>query len=310
MSEEGTATLRRSTNRGCKFSCGLMLVLATLHGCAKSGDAESQGNSSPLDTSYMIGDQVVTLVDGQAQAPAAPGSSTTITTGVWGVPEIADLNGDGREDAALVLIHDSGGSGTFYYVVAAISDDDGYRGTPGVFLGDRIEPRSIAVVDDRIIVKFLERAPGDALAESPSVPTEQLAIYDVETGQLAQVARNFEGEADPARMTLQMKTWNWVKTVYNDDTVHTPLEPDVFGLTFDDEGNLHVTTDCNTMNGRYLVDEHRIQFEQMTSTRMFCEGSQEQEFAKMLDSVSSYLFTDRGQLVLEIRYDSGSMIFR
>ena len=91
---------------------------------------------------------------------------------------------------------------------------------------------------------------------------------------------------------------------------HTPLEPDVFGLTFDDEGNLHVTTDCNTMNGRYLVDEHRIQFEQMTSTRMFCQGSQEQEFAKMLDSVSSYLFTDRGQLVLEIRYDSGSMIFR
>ena len=287
-----------------------MLVLATLHGCAKSGDVESQGNSSPLDTSYLIGDQVVTLVDGHAQVPAAPGSSTTITTGVWGTPEIADLNGDGREDAALVLIHDSGGSGTFYYVVAAIRDDDGYRGTPGVFLGDRIEPRGIAVVDNRITVEFLERAPGDAFAASPSVPAEQLAIYDAETGQLAQVARNFEGEADPARMTLQMKTWYWVKTAYNDDTVHTPIEPDVFSLTFDEEGNLHVTTDCNTMNGRYLVDEHRIQFEQMASTRMFCEGSQEQEFAKMLESVSSYLFTDRGQLVLEVRYDSGSMIFR
>ena len=287
-----------------------MLVLATLHGCAKSGDVESQGNSSPLDTSYLIGDQVVTLVDGHAQVPAAPGSSTTITTGVWGTPEIADLNGDGREDAALVLIHDSGGSGTFYYVVAAIRDDDGYRGTPGVFLGDRIEPRGIAVVDNRITVEFLERAPGDAFAASPSVPAEQLAIYDAETGQLAQVARNFEGEADPARMTLQMKTWYWVKTAYNDDKVHTPIEPDVFSLTFDEEGNLHVTTDCNTMNGRYLVDEHRIQFEQMASTRMFCEGSQEQEFAKMLESVSSYLFTDRGQLVLEVRYDSGSMIFR
>ena len=287
-----------------------MLALTTLYGCSKAGDVETGSNGDPLNTSYRIGDQVVMLVNGQAETPAAPGSSTKITTEVWGTPQFADLDSDGREDAALVLIHDSGGSGTFYYVVAAIQEDDGYRGTPGVLLGDRIEPSNITVVDNRITVGFLGREPDDAFAVPPSVPMEQLAIYDPETLQLAQVARDFEGEADPARMTLQMKTWYWVKTVYNDDTVHTPAKPDVFSLTFGDDGNVNVTTDCNNMRGNYVVDENRIQFGQMMSTRMYCEGSQEQLFSKMLDSISSYFFTNRGQLVLEIKFDSGSMIFR
>ena len=287
-----------------------MLALTTLYGCSKAGDVETGSNGDPLNTSYRIGDQVVMLVNGQAETPAAPGSSTKITTEVWGTPQFADLDSDGREDAALVLIHDSGGSGTFYYVVAAIQEDDGYRGTPGVLLGDRIEPSNITVVDNRITVGFLGREPDDAFAVPPSDPMEQLAIYDPETLQLAQVARDFEGEADPARMTLQMKTWYWVKTVYNDDTVHTPAKPDVFSLTFGDDGNVNVTTDCNNMRGNYVVDENRIQFGQMMSTRMYCEGSQEQLFSKMLDSISSYFFTNRGQLVLEIKFDSGSMIFR
>ena len=287
-----------------------MLALTTLYGCSKAGDVETGSNGDPLNTSYRIGDQVVMLVNGQAETPAAPGSSTKITTEVWGTPQFADLDSDGREDAALVLIHDSGGSGTFYYVVAAIQEDDGYRGTPGVLLGDRIEPSNITVVDNRITVGFLGREPDDAFAVPPSDPMEQLAIYDPETLQLAQVARDFEGEADPARMTLQMKTWYWVKTVYNDDTVHTPAKPDVFSLTFGDDGNVNVTTDCNNVRGNYVVDENRIQFGQMMSTRMYCEGSQEQLFSKMLDSISSYFFTNRGQLVLEIKFDSGSMIFR
>ncbi len=296
-------------NRGV-FSCGLMLVFAALQGCANNGVEEGRGSDGPLNATYTIAGQTITLVDGYAELPAAPESSQKITTGVWGTPELADLNGDGREDAALILIQDSGGSGTFYYVVAAIREDDGYRGTSSVFLGDRIEPRTIGIVENRISVNFLDRAPGDAFAAPPSVPTEQLAIYDPDTRQLTQVARDFEGEADPARMTLQMKTWSWVKTTYNNGDVHAPVEPGVFSLTFEQDGTLLVTTDCNTMRGNYRVDEHRIRFEQMAATRMFCEDSQEQLFAKMLDSVNSYFFTNRGKLVLEIKYDSGSILFR
>ena len=48
----------------------------------------------------------------------------------------------------------------------------------------------------------------------------------------------------------------------------------------------------------------------MAMTRMLCDGSQEMEFVQMLQNVYSYFFTGNGRLVLELKYDSGSIIFR
>ena len=48
----------------------------------------------------------------------------------------------------------------------------------------------------------------------------------------------------------------------------------------------------------------------MAMTRMYCEGSQETEFVKMLLEVRSYFFTDEGELIFEIKLDSGVMRFR
>ena len=293
----------------CIASC-LVLALTGLSGCASSDLANHQSDSSPLNATYVIENKKITLVNGFSEAFAEPASSTKVTTEVWGTPEFADLNGDGQDDAALILIHSSGGSGTYYYVVAAIWREDGYQGTSAVFLGDRIEVQNIAINNNRITVEFLDRANRDAFSTPPSVATAQLAIYDTNNNQLIQVARDFEGEADPARMTLPMKTWYWVKTSYNDDSDYTPADPDVFSLTFQKDGALLVTTDCNNMRADYRVTDNQINIEQMISTRMYCEDAQEQLFAKMLQSVGSYFFTSHGKLVLEFKYDSGSMIFQ
>jgi heat shock protein HslJ len=108
---------------------------------------------------------------------------------------------------------------------------------------------------------------------------------------------------------LSSKTWVWERTIYNDDTVHTPNEAEAFTLAFTDDGQVQVTTDCNNMRGGYTVTDNRIEFSQMAATRMYCEGSQEQLFAGMLENVSSYFIDDDGRLILELKYDSGSMIF-
>lgn len=108
---------------------------------------------------------------------------------------------------------------------------------------------------------------------------------------------------------LQSKTWVWERTVYNNDTVHTPNEAEAFTLLFTEEGQVQVGTDCNNMRGGYTVTDNRIEFSQMAATRMYCEGSQEQLFAGMLENVSSYFIDDKGRLILELKYDSGSMIF-
>jgi heat shock protein HslJ len=267
---------------------------------------------SPLDASYPLDGQgsPVTLVNGRSEVQAAPGSAATVLTTVWEEPTVADLSGDGQDDAALVLVQQSGGSGTFYYLVVAIREGDGYRGIGGALLGDRILPQQISVEDDRVIVDYLARADDEAMATPPTDPRQRIFIYNRAEGHLARVAEDFEGDADPARMTLQMNTWIWQHTAYNNDTVEVPDKVGAFTLTFTDEGRILITTDCNNMQGDYEVEGNRLRFSTLAGTRMYCEGAQESLFAGMLEEVNGFLFTSRGELVLELLNDTGSMIFR
>ena len=122
-----------------------------------------------LNATYLIEKQPVHLVDGRAEVQTAPGSAIKITTVVFGKPAYGDLSHDGREDAALFLKHDPGGSGTFYYVAAAIAAKNGYHGTNAVFLGDRVSPRTIHIRNGVIIAEFDDRKPDQPMAVAPSI---------------------------------------------------------------------------------------------------------------------------------------------
>lgn len=293
------------------YRIGLAVALASLIGCAAPvGTSKEAVEPSPTNATYRIGGQSVTLVNGYADTEAAPGSASQVVTQVWGQPVHADLNGDGAMDTVLILSQSTGGSGQFYYATAAIRQPDGYQGLDGILLGDRIQPREISVDGNRISYHFLDRASGQSFADAPTREKTQIAIYDKGSVSLGQVAMDFEGESDPARMSLPMKTWAWVKTQYSNDSIVLPNKPGAFSLAFAEDGRLQITTDCNGMRGDYQVEAHQIQFGQMISTRMFCKDSQEKVFAKMLEEVTSFMFTPKGQLVLMFKYDSGSMIFQ
>jgi heat shock protein HslJ len=124
------------------------------------------------------------------------------------------------------------------------------------------------------------------------------------------VAQNFEGEADPARMTLDMKPWTWIRAVYNDGREIAPRQAEAFTLTFRADGTVAVTTDCNRMMGGYTTNGRELTFGNMAATRMFCADSQETEFSELLANTSSYSFMSRGELVLQLKFDSGSVVFR
>lgn len=116
-------------------------------------------------------------------------------------------------------------------------------------------------------------------------------------------------EGEP--MTLDMRTWTWVKTSYNDGTTIIPKKTDKFKLTFRSDGTFSASTDCNGVGGEYKTDgKYTITFTRMMSTLMYCEGSQEGDFAKGLEQTQSFLFTTKGELVLEFKVDSGTMTFR
>jgi hypothetical protein len=123
------------------------------------GEAQETSATDPLQASYRIERQEVRLINGQAEAEAAPGSATKIKTSVFGQPVFGDLNEDGNMNAALLLVHQPGGSGTFYYVAAALNANGTFRGTNAVLLGDRIAPQTTEILDGVVIANYADRRP-------------------------------------------------------------------------------------------------------------------------------------------------------
>jgi hypothetical protein len=125
--------------------------------------------TDPRNATYGIGREQIRLVDGRFEARYAPGSATQEKTLVFGEPEIGDLDGDGSQDAALILAHDPGGSGTFYYVAAALQRNGTYHGTNAVLLGDRVAPQGIRIRNGVIVVNYADRRAEEPMAASPSI---------------------------------------------------------------------------------------------------------------------------------------------
>lgn len=263
---------------------------------------EKQGETDYKDATFIVEGQPVRLGENGAQ--------------YFGNEVVGDLDGDGVDDVAFLLTQTSGGSGTFYYVVGALQTPAGtYNGTHAVLLGDRITPQTTELSRNPnhknvIVVNYADRAPGEPMTAQPSVGKSIWLKLDPATMQFGEVEQGFEGEADPSRMTLGMKTWVWLSALYNDGREILPRRPGVFTLTFEEDGRFSLTTDCNSMGGSYTADDGSISFADIVSTRMFCEGSQEGEFAGLLTDASGYHFTSRGELILDLKFDSGTVTFR
>ena len=128
---------------------------------------------------YLVDGTVVTLVNGVSKVAAAPGSASMITTQYFGNQATGDLNGDGQDDAAFILTQSGGGSGTFYYIVAALATAKGYEGTNAILLGDRIAPQTTQIQNGEIVVSYADRNPTDPMTTAPSVGvTKYFKIQD------------------------------------------------------------------------------------------------------------------------------------
>lgn len=146
--------------------------------------------SNYKNVSYVINGQTIQLQDGVAITEAAPGSASKITTRFFGNELKTDLNGDGREDVAFILTQDGGGSGTFYYAVAALNTPGGYIGSDGYLLGDRIAPQTTNVSPDPshkyvVVFNYAVRASGEPMTAQPSIGKSTYLKLNPDTMQWA-----------------------------------------------------------------------------------------------------------------------------
>lgn len=152
------------------------------------------------DAEYFIDGQRIKLENGTAESEAAPGSAAKIVTQYFGNDFITDLNGDGRDDIVFILTQNPGGSGTFYYVVAALATDRGYVGSDGYLLGDRVAPQAITISPNPahknvIVANYADREAGQPFTVPPSVGKSAYLKLDTPSMRWGIVEPNFEGES-------------------------------------------------------------------------------------------------------------------
>jgi hypothetical protein len=161
-------------------------IIKELTGIAIKGSNNNSGNSSGTSEETIIsptpapdndtGDNVAKdpqnatyTIEGR-QVSLNNGESADGTTTMFDTPTVGDLNGDGTNDAGVILVV-TGGSGTFYYAAVALNNTSTYtyEGTNAIILGDRIAPQSKDIQNETYTVNFADRAEGEPMTADPSV---------------------------------------------------------------------------------------------------------------------------------------------
>jgi hypothetical protein len=142
-------------------------------------------NFDPLNFSYDIEGEKIKLVNGNSVSDIVPGSIEKLETTTFDKPAIGDLNKDNKNDSAILLTQDSGGTGLFYYLVAIINDVGVVKNTNSIFIGDRIEPVSLSIKDGKVELNYIDRNQDDPMTADPTVKIKKL--FEVKGGVLSEV---------------------------------------------------------------------------------------------------------------------------
>lgn len=180
----------------------VVIILVFIGFRAYKDDSKSPVEVRPVgfNATFTIDNVQVVLVDGIEEKEAAPGSASKVVTRYFGKELKIDLNGDDREDVAFIVTQNTGGSGTFYYAVAAMQTDTGYVGSDGYLLGDRIAPQPTTPSPNPrhknvVVFNYADRAPGEPMTAQPTVGKSAYLKLDPSTMKWGIVEPNFEGES-------------------------------------------------------------------------------------------------------------------
>ena len=107
-------------------------------------------------------------------------------------------------------------------------------------------------------------------------------------------------------------TWQWEE--YQDMADENNIDvsdPENYTLTLNKDGTASIQADCNMVTWKYEINDSQLTFDTTgPSTLAMCaEDSLDQVFLERLGNTATYVMAD-GKLVLNLKFDSGNMLFR
>jgi hypothetical protein len=184
------------------FLVSLMLVT----GCGETTGDESATDGSettPLTVEMLknaayrgIYPDTVQLTDGQYEGePFVEGGASRPTVVITDATAFGDLNGDGVDDAVVVLVENSGGSGNFRYLAAVLNQTGSPENAATQLIGDREQVQSVTIDGANITVKALAHGPDDPMC----CPTQEVTLtYRFDGEELVRTSEETSSRDTPA----------------------------------------------------------------------------------------------------------------
>ena len=242
----------------------------------------------------------VTLSKGQYREPAAPGSASEIVVRLTDKRVFGLING--RQTGAVVLTTSTGGTGTFYELALLTREGPRWVNTNVAYLGDRVNVHSLEIESNAFVIAMTTQGPKDPMC-CPTLRVKKR--FAVQEKRLVPVA----DEKTFGEPQLTGAVWQWVQTLYNNDTRVDPAKPANYTIRFLTDGKINVRADCNMKGGVYSTEGKRLSIEITHSTMAACEeGSLGEQFVRDLTGGAIFFFRD-GDLYIDLKYDTGTMRF-
>ena len=129
---------------------------------------------------------VAKLTDGEYEEEIVPGAASKLIIVVYpDMHAFGDLNGDGVDDAAVILATSGGGSGTFISLEAIINDQGTPKHVASAELGDRAKIEAVVIESGEITVEMVTHGPEDPMC-CPTVEATQQ--YKLQGDTLVQIS--------------------------------------------------------------------------------------------------------------------------
>jgi heat shock protein HslJ len=305
----------------------IVILIVTASAC-QPADTEDEAESlaAASETIPMNGGAPTLAELAKITYMGITGEPVTLTNGQWyGEPFVAggasrpgvglvrdfhltgDLNGNGAEEAVVLLWSNSGGSGTFDYIAVAGRDKNGAPlNLATAALGDRVKIRSAEINDGRITVNVVQAGPEDAACCPGQKFKRTFTLADDELNEVSSEDQGRQSIADLAGI-------EWTLTSFNrDDALPENIE---VTLVFD--GNrIAGKSACNRYSGSVteggMPGALTVNMP-MIGTMMACPPPAdeiERRYLATLHDVTQYSFL-AGNLALSWRKDEqlGTIIF-
>ena len=250
----------------------------------------------------------ITLKDGrwEGEPYEAGGASRPTISFVRDFHLNGDLEGDGSDDAVVLLAESAGGSGENIYLAVVAHRDGKLRNIGTARIGDRVQIRTVCIAGRDIVVDLVQAGVGDAACCPGELVTRR---WQLGAAGLVET----QAPSKPGRLTLEtIAGTEWVLRAWNVNDP-APAKPEVtLALT---DGKLAGGAGCN----RYFAPAKSgempgdVTVGPAGTTRMMCPPDQmavEHRFLQQLAGVKKFGFMV-GQLALSYETDgvSGVMLF-